>query len=82
MRVVIDTNIIVSAYLGGALEAVLKTFKAGTFELVVSKAIIDEYFNVLTRPKFKVERGELDDFASLLMRKAEPCYSNRNHYNH
>lgn len=41
MRVVIDTNIIVSAYLGGSLEVVLKAFKAGEFTLIVSKAITD-----------------------------------------
>jgi predicted nucleic acid-binding protein len=33
MRVVIDTNIIVSAYLGGAMEAILKAFIKGKFTL-------------------------------------------------
>jgi putative PIN family toxin of toxin-antitoxin system len=71
MRVVIDTNIIVSAYLGGALEAILKAFKAGKFKLIVSETIADEYFRVLRRPKFMIERDEFEDFVALLVSKAE-----------
>ncbi len=71
MRAVIDTNIIVSAYLGGGLEAVLKAFIQEKFVLIVSKPIVDEYFDVLVRPKFKIKRNEFDDFAALLMSKAE-----------
>jgi len=71
MRVVIDTNIIVSAYLGGVLEEILKAFKAGKFTFIVSKSIAEEYLRVLSRPKFKIERDEIDDFASLLVSKAE-----------
>jgi uncharacterized protein len=71
MRVVIDTNIIVSAYLGGALKAIIVSWKSGKFTLVVSDAIADEYRDVLRRPKFKIERAELDDFFALLLDKAE-----------
>jgi putative PIN family toxin of toxin-antitoxin system len=71
MRVVIDTNIIVSAYLGGTLESILKAFVKGKFTLIVSKPIADEYFDVLIRPKFKIKRDEFDDFAALMMSKAE-----------
>jgi putative PIN family toxin of toxin-antitoxin system len=71
MRFVIDTNVIVSAYLGGTLETVLRSFKEGQFTLVVTDAIANEYFTVLQRPKFKIERDEFDDFVALLMSKAE-----------
>jgi uncharacterized protein len=71
MRVVIDTNIIVSGYLGGALEAIIVAWKSGKFTLVVSDTIADEYHVVLKRPKFKIERAELDDFFALLLDKAE-----------
>ncbi len=71
MRVVIDTNIIVSGYLGGSLEAIIVAWKSGKFPLVVSAAIIDEYLKVLKRPKFKIERAELDDFSALLLDRAE-----------
>ncbi len=71
MRAVLDTNIIVSAYLGGALENVLKAFKTGRYTLVVSDPIVDEYFKVLKRPKLRIKPDEFDDFASLLLVKAE-----------
>lgn len=71
MRVVIDTNIIVSAYLGGSLEIILRSFKADQFTLIVSKAIVDEYLSVLSRPKLYIEQSEQDDFAALLLLKAE-----------
>jgi putative PIN family toxin of toxin-antitoxin system len=71
MRVVIDTNIMVSAYLGGVLETIIIAWKLGKFTLVASDAIIDEYHQVLKRPKFKIERAELDDFSALLLDKAD-----------
>lgn len=71
MRVVIDTNIIVSGYLGGALEAVIVAWKSGKFTLVISDAIANEYHTVLKRPKFKIEQAELDDFSNLILDKAE-----------
>ncbi|MBC7879174.1 MAG: putative toxin-antitoxin system toxin component, PIN family [Anaerolineales bacterium] len=71
MRVVVDTNIIVSGYLGGSLEAIIIAWKSGKFTLVVSAAIINEYLAVLKRPKFKIERAELDDFSALLLDKAQ-----------
>jgi len=71
MRVIIDTNIIVSGYLGGALEAIIIAWKSRKFTLIVSDAIAIEYHAVLKRPKFKIERAELDDFSALLLDKAE-----------
>lgn len=71
MRVVIDTNIVVSGYLGGRLEAVIVAWKSGKFTLVVSKAIADEYLKVLQRPKFGIEPGEIEDFYALLLSKAD-----------
>jgi putative PIN family toxin of toxin-antitoxin system len=71
VRVVIDTSVIVSAYLGGALEVILRSFKEEQFTLIVSRPIADEYFRVLQRPKLHVERDELEDFASLLVSKAQ-----------
>lgn len=71
MRVVIDTNIIVSAYLGGSLEVILRAFKEDKFTLIVTRAIADEYLNVLGRPKFKIDAEAFDDFAALLVSKSE-----------
>jgi len=71
MHVVVDTNIIVSGYLGGSLEAIIIAWKSGKFTLVVSAAIVDEYLSVLKRPKFRIENTEIEDFTALLLDKAE-----------
>ncbi|MBL8091090.1 MAG: putative toxin-antitoxin system toxin component, PIN family [Anaerolineales bacterium] len=71
MRVVLDTNIIVSGYLGGAVEAIIVAWKSGDFTLIVTEAIINEYLSVLKRPKFKIEQVEIEDFSALLFDKAE-----------
>lgn len=71
MHVVVDTNIIVSAYLGGVLEGIIVAWKSGKFTLVVSKEIAGEYLDVLRRPKFKSEKAEVDDFAALLLDRAD-----------
>ena len=70
-RVVIDTNVMVSAYLGGRLETIIVAWIEGKFALTVSNQIVNEYINVLSRPKFKIARAELDDFAALILSKAE-----------
>ncbi len=71
MRVVLDTNVIVSAYLGGVLEGIIVAWKSGKFTLVVSKEIVDEYLDVLRRPRFKIKQAEVDDFAALLLDQAD-----------
>ena len=71
MRVVVDTNVIVSAYLGGSLEPILEAFVAGKLKLIISRSILAEYLDVLSRPKFKIRQDELDDFISLLIIKSE-----------
>ena len=70
-RIVIDTNVMVSAYLGGRLETIIVAWIEGKFVLTVSNQIVNEYINVLSRPKFKIARAELDDFAALILSKAE-----------
>jgi len=71
MRVVVDTNVIVSAYLGGVLKVIIVAWKSGKFSLVVSKEIVEEYLEVLRRPKFKIRQTEVDDFAALILDSAD-----------
>ena len=54
-RVVLDTNVVVSAFMKpeGNEAAVLRLALAGEFELVLSKPILIEYETVLRRPKFE-----------------------------
>jgi uncharacterized protein len=61
IRVVLDTNIVVSAHLKGegyerhALDLAL----AGKLQLAVSESILAEYAGVLSRPKFAIPRRQL-----------------------
>lgn len=60
MRVVFDTNILVSALVfpGGHGDVALRRIIAGMDQLVVSKAILDELLDVLSR-KFARDAEEL-----------------------
>lgn len=62
-RVVIDTNVIVSAALNpeGAPARVVGLFRAGRIELAVSPAILVEYEDVLGRPEFRAVACEFEE---------------------
>ena len=70
-RVVLDTNVLVSAVLGGRTTPVLAHWRAGHFTLVVTEAIVREYLTVLRRPKFGLPAEVVDDIAGYVFRKAE-----------
>jgi len=57
MRVVLDTNVIVSALLvpSGTQAAVLLLALEGRVALYVSPAMLTEYAEVLRRPRFKFQ---------------------------
>ncbi len=59
MRVVLDTNVIVSAYLtpSGTPAWILAAWRAGRCELVVSEALLTEYEEVLNRPRIRARHG-------------------------
>ncbi|MGC8785480.1 MAG: putative toxin-antitoxin system toxin component, PIN family [Armatimonadota bacterium] len=71
MRVVLDTNIFVSALLGGRLGAIVDEWRTGKFTLVVSEPIVREYVAVLQRPKFGIAAEELTATIDYLFKKAE-----------
>lgn len=71
MRVVIDTNVILSAVLGGTLSPLLEHWKAGRFTLVVTTEIVREYLSVLRRPKFGLPASVVDDIGTFVFCKAE-----------
>ena len=51
MRVVVDTNVLVSSFFGGNPKKVIDLWKAGDITLCLSRDIIDEYIDVLQRLK-------------------------------
>ena len=59
-RVVIDTNVLVSALLfGGTPGKLIPLWKSGRIQPLASKEMIDEYLRVLAYPKFKLSEEEI-----------------------
>jgi len=54
MKVVLDTNVIISAMLGGSSARLLLLLREEAFERVLSTPILDQYLVVLRRPRFKL----------------------------
>ncbi len=61
MRVVLDTNIIVSACLTpeGSPATIVELVLVGAISLVVSESMLTEYREVLARPKFSRHLGRI-----------------------
>jgi len=60
IRVVLDTNVLVSALLfGGMQDRLVARWKAGTVVPVFSKATFDEFRRVLTYPRFSLSETEI-----------------------
>jgi putative PIN family toxin of toxin-antitoxin system len=78
MRVVFDTNVLVSALVtaGGRGEAALLRAVEGTDRLLTSKAIVDELLGVLAR-KFGRDREQLARVAIFLSDVAELVQTTR-----
>ena len=62
MRVVIDTNVLVSGLLSpyGASAEIVRMTVAGTLELLYDARIISEYEEVLSRPKFSFKKTHIN----------------------
>jgi len=59
-KVVIDTNVIVSALLfGGKPGELITLWQNNTIEPIVSRDVVDEYIRVLAYPKFELAEKEI-----------------------
>ena len=57
MKVVLDSNVFISALLfGGNPRLVFNLAISGKVDLVISEPILEEIFEVLLRPKFKLNK--------------------------
>ena len=60
-RVVIDTNVVISALLfGGEPGELIPLWKSGSIKPLASKEMVDEYLRVLTYPKFGLTPEEIN----------------------
>ena len=77
MRVVVDTNVIVSGiFWAGTPGRILESWTTGEFELIVSPGILDEYFEVLDRIAARIQRQDLArQWKALLFEHSEMAQS-------
>ena len=68
IRVVLDTNVVVSAHLNseGYERSVFDLALSGKLKMFVSEAILREYETVLRRPKFRLNRLDVSRSLRLL----------------
>ena len=66
-RVVLDTNVFVSSFFGGNPRTIVDLWKAGEITLCLSRAIVEEYVEVLRRLGLQNER-ELGELLALFAR--------------
>jgi putative PIN family toxin of toxin-antitoxin system len=63
MRIVLDANIFVSSFFWGVNpRMVLERIIEGIDELFITKEILNEIEEVMERPKFHADKGEIDYF--------------------
>jgi putative PIN family toxin of toxin-antitoxin system len=76
VRVVVDTNILVSALInrGKPIRLVLKLLEEHT--VILSRQMLAELADVLTRDKFAVKTSQVDRFLALLVRKSKIVTTN------
>jgi uncharacterized protein len=70
-RAILDTNIIISSALGGALVLILERWDKGEFTVIVTSDILREYFEVLNRPKFKLKQETIDKITRYIYQFSE-----------
>lgn len=72
LRVVLDTNVLVSAVISdGKPRELLRRGISKEFRIVTSELILRELGSVLQRPKFKTDEGEVRRIILALMQTAE-----------
>ena len=73
IRVVLDTNILISALLnkrGAPAQALLLTVEEPDVRLFMSMAIFTEYEEVLRRPRFQRSEGEISSTLAAIRQRS------------
>jgi len=72
MRLVLDTNIFISAfYWGGNSQKIIDRINEGVDELYISEQIINEISEVMSRPKFKTENAIINGYIKTIEKSSE-----------
>lgn len=74
MKVVLDTNVIVSGFLNpyGPPGSIVGFAASGDLTICYDARILAEYREVLLRPKFELDAQAVDDFLSQIETEGEP----------
>ncbi|MCB0137570.1 MAG: putative toxin-antitoxin system toxin component, PIN family, partial [Caldilineaceae bacterium] len=76
MRIVVDTNVLVSAFVSATSSParILDLWRAGDLEIVTSQAALDELQRVLLYPRIRTRlrysNDQIDQFVALLRKHA------------
>lgn len=71
LKVVIDTNILVSILKGSrGLSSIYTAFKLGRFKLVISTGVLEELAAVLYRPRLQIDPTDIKELFRLIKMKA------------
>ncbi len=63
IRAVLDTHVILSALLfGGRMGGLVRAWQTGRFQLLLSRAILEEILRLLAYAKFQLTEGEIREF--------------------
>jgi uncharacterized protein len=67
MKIVLDTNVLISALLKGRApdKVIYFILNDPSISWIVNQDIVDEYERVLKRPKFGIERSKIDMWVSI-----------------
>ena len=73
MRVVLDTNVLVSALMtpGGVCSRILRLVYDEALQVCIDERIIEEYESVLSRPRFRLDREDIDETIEMIRAYAE-----------
>ncbi len=75
MRVVLDTNVFISSFLGtGTPRKIIDFWKEGKITICLSKEIVDEYVEVLERLGLSGEKG-VEEFLQLFARNFHSLFT-------
>jgi putative PIN family toxin of toxin-antitoxin system len=76
MRVVIDTNVFISSFLGGKPRAIIEEWKKGRLQWCLSAALLEEYMEVLRRLGFQ-KRSDVKKLLHLFRRGSHILFTRR-----
>lgn len=72
LRIVLDTNVMISAVIRkGKPRKLFQLGIDGKYQILTSREIMDEFSEVLQRPKFKMTRDEIIRIVSALVESSE-----------